>query len=78
MDKIVWVPNYTELRIKSCYRPPTKKLVYEALMLEANTSKRNIGTMLMVDTDRTWMLNVLSTICPNHHFFAKSYVPVKV
>jgi hypothetical protein len=78
MAKIVWVPHYTEVRIKSCYRPPSKKIVYDALMVEANTCKRNLGTILLVDSDRDWMLNILSTICPNHPFFAKSFIPTKV
>jgi 23S rRNA G2069 N7-methylase RlmK/C1962 C5-methylase RlmI len=77
-NREVWVPLYQDVRVRSCYKKPTKKEIFSALIYEANMNQFDLGIYSSKDACPAWMLLCLSTVKPNHKFFEKSFVPSKV
>ena len=73
--KKLWVPQYSEIRLKPCPRLPQKKVLLQ-LLLEACRDKHELGIVEGKKEPNTqWMLFVLSTVAPTSRIFDKGYTP---
>jgi hypothetical protein len=74
----IFCPKTTELRIRVCFTPPTKQVVIAAIMklARAQNPPLNMGfdEASKATPDKSWSLWILSTLNPDHPFFAKGYV----
>ena len=74
-SKKLWVPQYSEIRLKPCPRLPQKKVLLH-LLLEACRDKHELGIVEGKKEPNTqWMLFVLSTVAPTSRIFDKGYTP---
>ena len=78
-DKEVFCPLYSQIRMKACPTPPTKKELLTALCKVQDD--RNIDFGLQMNgklPDTRWMLSILSTYCPDHSYFTTEFRPCKI
>ena len=72
----IHVPDYSDIRLRPCPRPPPKNVIVDELYKLSLYKHKNLGIIPgKKEPDTQWCLNVLSTWAPNHEFFGKSYVP---
>ena len=71
----VWVPKHEQVRKRPCPTPPLKRVIYEVISNAANEFSVDLGFRDEHDVGVDYLLDILSTICPDHEFFHKSYVP---
>ena len=70
-----YCPKYSDLRMGPCPVPPGKDLVVQEVLKVLAEKKLSIGPLDKACPERPWLLAVLSTLCPQHVFFSRSYVP---
>ena len=90
--EVYWVPFCANIRILNCADPPTKNEIAMELVtvmrnhgnpegdaeLEASF-QRTATEIRRAPPNTTWMLNVLSTLYPQHRYFQKDFVkPTRV
>ena len=75
----VFCPRFDEVLIRGCPKPPLKIHVFDQVNQEI---KKQFGPKKMLVAtnpgrlpDLKWLLDCLSTLNPNHKFFAKSFNP---
>ena len=70
-----YVPKFTELKVRPCPYPPLKQVIFQEIVniLKALGKKLGIKSFTAINLD--WMIMVLSTLKPEHRFFAKDYLP---
>ena len=71
----IWCPQYKELRLLPCVRPPPKAQLIEKLTYYLGRSGKAHGIREGHLPDKRWVISVLSTVAPKDEIFGKSYVP---
>ena len=71
----VWCPKYDELRLRSCYSPPSKDLIVSEINKILNKNEMDLGLTRDNAPKVSWLLAILGTLHSRHTFFAKSYMP---
>ena len=81
-----WLPFTSDLRIRNCADPPKRPDIVKALAKQMLESRGSVDGNLLEAYDATrerinrippstfWLLQLLSTINPEHYLFAKDYV----
>jgi hypothetical protein len=75
----VWCPLYVDVRLRTCYQPPRKEIVYKEVLSELkrlNLPPFGFKNSLQVPAE--WLIRCLSTLNPEHRFFDKGYYPDEV
>ena len=58
------------------YSPPTSAELYSEFLRVAQTMHTKLGMdSFTKPPEKSWLIPVLSTICPDHPFFKKDYAP---
>ena len=74
LNKQFYCPTYTNVRLRPCPTPPPKKELLEEVNLALTaTGNLPLGDMTKYEPNVSWLLTILSTLIPRHHFFLKSY-----
>lgn len=71
----VWCPQYKDIRLNPCPRPPSKDVLLNKLRNYIKKEKRNVEVDEKKQPDKQWIINILSTYTPNDEIFSRSYVP---
>ena len=71
----VWCPKYDELRLRSCYSPPSKDLIVSEINKILNKNEMDLGLTRDNAPKVSWLLAILGTLNSRHAFFTKGYVP---
>ena len=69
-----WMPRHQEIRLLPAPTPPPKYIVCEELQKAIDHFGLRLEVNGNIKPDRDWALHVLSTLQPEHPFFAKDYV----
>jgi len=71
-----WAPEFEKLKIRPCPRPPPKadvlKEVQELLVVKGLPP---LGDCDKKSPDMRFLLIALATLCPDHRYFHKHYMP---
>ena len=71
-----WCPNYSEIKLKPCPKPPQKDVLIEKLRDYAFENEKNISWLDEKHTpDKDWLVAVLASFTPEDEIFKKGYVP---
>ena len=71
-----WCPKYVDVRIRSCYQPPNKDVLFNEVMLHLQyAGLKDFGFSDASKVPVDYLLRCLSTLNPDHKFFDKSYYP---
>ena len=71
-----WCPKYNELKVRSCYKPPSKDKVFtEVVMHLASANAAPFGFSDQSKIPAEWLIQCLSTLNPDHLFFQCDYYP---
>ena len=71
----VWCPKFSEIRLGPCVSPPKLEYLMNEVVRLSTEKGLDIGATPKNMPDRKWLLNVLSTMDPDHEVFKKSYMP---
>ena len=77
LDGEIWVPNFSDVRLAPCPRPPKRELILsevERLLAEQGKPPLTLPD-LKTSFGVPFLLAVLSTLDKHHRFFQKSFVP---
>ena len=76
MASQIWSPLYLDAKLRSCYQPPKKELVFKELT-KALTAQGlpPFGFKDATKISMDYLLLCLSTLCPDHRFFQPGYYP---
>ena len=66
------IPKVEHVQLRNCPEPPYDYIVHKELQ---NVSGQHLGIKKNRTPDPWWSLACISTVDPNHRFFAKDYVP---
>ena len=73
-SKLVWCPLYVEVKIRSCYNPPKKDVVYQEVVLHLSQyGTKPFGLSDASKVSAEWLIKCLSTLNPDHRFFARNF-----
>jgi hypothetical protein len=76
---LLWCPRYDDVKIRPCpIKPPKHEFAKEIFKLNAKSIWKDKLGFNVKDYDKVdlpWLEVVLSTVCPDHEFFTKSYMP---
>ena len=68
--------KYENVRKKSMYTPPSAHVLFQELQKECKDRNLNLGIpSTSKPPAKDWMIDVLSTLNPDHLFFDKNYKP---
>ena len=70
-----WCPQYEDIRIRPCPRPPSKKILYEKFQKLMTTKKYECYFEDDKPPDSKWLVAVISTLHQDDEIFGKGYVP---
>ena len=65
-----WCPLYVDVKLRSCYTPPKKEIVFNQVQKVINDC--NLPPFGFTDANKVpaeWLMNCLSTLAPDHDFF---------
>ena len=70
-----WCGKYEEGKLRSCYRPPKKDVIFKEI--EDILAQRNmqLGFSDASKVPLDWLIIQLSTLNPDHRFFHRTYYP---
>ena len=71
----VYCPKFEEVRLRPCPVRPDKELVVTEVLRVCTEHGKNLGDCSRQRPNKGWLLKVLSTLKPEHYFFAKAYMP---
>ena len=71
----IWCPKYEELRLRSCYSPPSKDLIVIEINTILNKNDMDLGLTRDNAPKISWLLAILGTLHSRHPIFNKSYLP---
>ena len=74
-DGTIWSAAYTNLKVRCCYSPPIKKLIWDALVADLAKDELKLGIVHHTKVSKDWLLLMLSTRNPEHKFFQPDYYP---
>jgi hypothetical protein len=74
-DKRVWCPTYPEIKLRACPNPPTKAILINEVQKLAEMNGKDMGIQDNRIPNKSWLINVLSTLAPDHLIFKKDYLP---
>ena len=75
----VHCPMYGDLKPRPCPKPPSRQVLVEEVNKEILRRYRDKSKCLKTTANRMpeqkWLLDVLSSLNPNHQFFKKNWMP---
>ena len=72
----VWCPKFDQIKLRPCCKKPHKKDIYLAFKAALARNKLDMGVRRINQVDREYMLEIISTLEPDHAYFKKSFNPV--
>ena len=76
MNGDFWCPRHDIVRLAPCPTPPSKRIIFEEVLLILRAKKLNIGIQSESKVDLNWLLGCLSTLNEQHDFFKRDYHPM--
>jgi hypothetical protein len=79
MNGKYYCPKFSDIRLISCFTPPTKEVLIGKLKSVSEKNNWSLGFSDESRPDKSWILMLLSTYCDKNEIFNKSYVapPIK-
>ena len=74
----IFCPKFPDVKLRGCYRTPTKELIFEEIKKLMEANKFDWGIKDAGKVPKEWMLTILATISPEHEYFDPSFYPVKL
>ena len=74
----IFCPKFVDVKLRGCYRTPTKELIFEEIKKLMEANKFDWGIKDAGKVPKEWMLTILATISPEHEYFDPSFYPVKL
>lgn len=74
MDKI-WCIKFKEVKLLPCPRPPPKQVMVEKFHALATANKWVTAVTEDHMPDKRWLMDVLSSFCPDDEIFGKGFCP---
>ena len=71
----VYCPKYSEIRLRPCFAPMRKKLIFKAISSILQKQQLQLGILEGKLPAVSWLTNLLSTLNPDHKMFTKSFLP---
>lgn len=79
MEGKLWTPKYAEIRLRPCPVPPKKALLIEAVMESLMQLDMDVelgfSNATKAQPNKRWIVDVLSTLDPDHRYLQKDYFP---
>ena len=69
----IFCPKFFDVKLRGCYRPPTKELIFEEVKKLMDANNFNWGIKDAGKVPKEWMLTILATISPEHEYFDPSF-----
>ena len=73
-----YAPKYVDVRLRPCPKPPLREVLLAEVELELQKQRKTLGDCSKQMPDTGFLLTCLSTLNPQHRFFARDYSPPPV